>query len=754
MNPLDTYEIHEKAGAGGAGSVYKAFHKRLKKEVVIKKLNENISSDNMQRAEVDILKNLHHPYLPQVFDFFVVDNCAYTVMDFIQGDTLQKKIDEGCKFSERQVLKYAKQLCEALDYLHSQAITVIHGDIKPDNIMLTPEDNICLIDFNISGISEGNHAVTYGCTVGYGAPEQYEAFLRLAEGIKNNHSKADKTAILREDEKTAILCEDEKTALLTENAHTAILFDEDVSQKGEKNQGTKLLEFDDKTAQLNDNTALLSDDNDVFDSAQKEINDIPEGIPIDKRSDVYSVGATLYHLYTGKRFDLDDKRVLNTGTGEGFVYVLNKALQTDPDKRFQDAGEMLKVLKSVHKVDKRYKKLVWGQNICRIVAVILLAVGLIFIYAGREKINIEKTEEYDAYIAELQAQRLNGQTEAFEQTYMTATELQPNRIEAFYQKSLFLYESDLYEECILYVDDVMEASILHTQEYADEIYYIQGNCYFELNYYEEANYSFDKAISYNNQNASYYTDKAIVLARLERIDEARAALEDAISRNVSNDSVHLVSGEINFALNDYEAAKTDFRECISEAEDSYIQFRAYVMLSEVYNMQEQTEEVISEHIQTLIEAKQTLSVEYRITILERLAQLYIDATVILGDPSYEIKAIEVLNEVVNMGWDNFTTWNNLAILYQKSGEYDNALACVQAMENMNSNSYVVYKRYAFLEIALQEQKEELERNYKKFLTYYETAKTLYDEQMSEHQTDSEMQLLENAYQQLKDGNWL
>nr|MCR5738429.1 protein kinase [Lachnospiraceae bacterium] len=88
------YEILEEIGEGGAGKVYKAYHKNLRKIVVIKQLKA-IMDDDIQRVEVDILKNLHHSYLPQVFDFFIIDHTAYTVMDYIEGESLKSKLDRG-----------------------------------------------------------------------------------------------------------------------------------------------------------------------------------------------------------------------------------------------------------------------------------------------------------------------------------------------------------------------------------------------------------------------------------------------------------------------------------------------------------------------------------------------------------------------------------------------------------------------------------------------------------------------------------
>ncbi len=74
--------------AGCGGTVMKAYHKRLQKDVVIEKIHSDIQSENERRVEADILKNLHHQYLPQVSDYFVVNDVGYTVMDYVQGKSL------------------------------------------------------------------------------------------------------------------------------------------------------------------------------------------------------------------------------------------------------------------------------------------------------------------------------------------------------------------------------------------------------------------------------------------------------------------------------------------------------------------------------------------------------------------------------------------------------------------------------------------------------------------------------------------
>jgi serine/threonine protein kinase len=146
----NTYRIIEQIGSGGGGIIYKAEHIRLQKEVVVKLIRDNVKDKINERAEADILKKLKHTYLPQVYDFLTIDDNVYTIMDFIPGKSFEEELKEGKKFTQHEIIKWAKELCEALKYLHEQNPPIIHSDIKSANIMHTPTNDICLIDFNIS----------------------------------------------------------------------------------------------------------------------------------------------------------------------------------------------------------------------------------------------------------------------------------------------------------------------------------------------------------------------------------------------------------------------------------------------------------------------------------------------------------------------------------------------------------------------------------------------------------------------------
>lgn len=169
----ETYLIVQEIGSGGTGVIFLAYHLRLEKYVVIKRIKDNFKDIVNVRAEVDILKRLHHKYLPQVYDFVQRGDEVYTVIDYIEGYNLEDYVQNGYYFSEAELVKWLKQLCEVLDYLHSQTPAILHSDIKPANIMINADGDVCLIDFNIS-LNSNDESKLSGLSPYYAAPEQVE----------------------------------------------------------------------------------------------------------------------------------------------------------------------------------------------------------------------------------------------------------------------------------------------------------------------------------------------------------------------------------------------------------------------------------------------------------------------------------------------------------------------------------------------------------------------------------------------------
>lgn len=178
------YQIIGEIGQGGTGIIYLAEHLRLRKKIVVKKIKDNFKAQVNGRAEVDILKKLRHKCLPQVYDCLSIDNSVYTVMEYIEGKDLQYYLDRNYQFSEALLIDWLAQLCEVLEYLHSKENQILHSDIKPANIMVKKNHEICLIDFNIS-IDGENSKDIQGMSPWYAAPEQYEKAQAILYGRKS-----------------------------------------------------------------------------------------------------------------------------------------------------------------------------------------------------------------------------------------------------------------------------------------------------------------------------------------------------------------------------------------------------------------------------------------------------------------------------------------------------------------------------------------------------------------------------------------
>jgi Serine/threonine protein kinase len=175
------YEILKEIGRGGMSIVYLAMDARLNKQWAVKEIIKKGSGENDEiienslLTEAKLMKNLDHAALPRIIDIIDNKTTIYVVMDYIEGESLDKILNEYGAQPEETVIGWAMQLCDALAYLHSQKPPIIYRDMKPSNIMLKPEGNIKIIDFGIAReYKEKSLAdTTVLGTKGYAPPEQY-----------------------------------------------------------------------------------------------------------------------------------------------------------------------------------------------------------------------------------------------------------------------------------------------------------------------------------------------------------------------------------------------------------------------------------------------------------------------------------------------------------------------------------------------------------------------------------------------------
>lgn len=764
----DTYEIYEKIGEGGGGTVYRALHKRLQKTVVLKKIIGNYTNIQDCRTEVDILKNLRNSYLPQVLDFIESPEGIYTVMDFIPGKSLKQMMDEGHKFKEKEVLKYTRQLCEALDYLHSQNPPIIHGDIKPANIMVTPEGDVCLIDFNISGFLEGKGAQAFGYTPGFSSPEQVEGFEEICRRLSERtvdipHAAVDfrKTpASQTEEDKTMLLFQDEdKTVLLSQDEDKTVLLPQDEDKTVLLSQEENNTDF---PTQDSDETMLLFQQKQVEQEKQEQpvqtisesqLAAIGRGIIIDKRSDIFSLGATLYTLLTGKTLNVKEMDIELPEISDGFWIILSKSLERNPDNRYPDAGKMLKAVLQVHKKSRRYRKLLHQQQIASMLIIFLIAAGVFFITEGRRTMELERQESYFVLVGQMEdgVQSAMGQEE-FEQLYTTATEMYPAYFEAYYEMAYYLFRNGEYESLVQYVEELNRMPLDKNDELRSNMYYLYGESLFRLEDYQKAVNGYRTSLMYQQENPSVYRDYAISLVYIDRVEDASRVLEEAIAAGMDQVDVYMVSGEIERMNGNYQEALVDIRNVVDGTEDEYLLQRAYVMGSKTYEDMG-TDEALEQDVRWLQEGIAKLAMNNRLLLYQRLAQDYITLGENTSENEYYSAAVDVFRQIVESGWDTYMTYNNAVILCMRMGDLEQAEQWALEMQDDYPDHYVTYVRLAYLELEKQNQKENSDRDYAAFDMYYQRAKECYENQVSGNVTDAEMQQLEISRQQVADGGW-
>jgi serine/threonine protein kinase len=194
------YIIETEIGAGGFGITYKAIQSGLNKTVCIKEffvdgkcvrhtqaqtvLLQGISEGLFEKyrkkfvEEAKLLASIKHPNIVEVFDVFDENNTSYFVMTFIEGKTLQGIVKQKKALTTEMAANYLGQIANAVEYIHSK--NILHRDIKPDNILITPDEKAILIDFGSARefVQDKTQSHTTMLTRGYAPPEQYNATSR------------------------------------------------------------------------------------------------------------------------------------------------------------------------------------------------------------------------------------------------------------------------------------------------------------------------------------------------------------------------------------------------------------------------------------------------------------------------------------------------------------------------------------------------------------------------------------------------
>jgi serine/threonine protein kinase len=155
------YQVDSLINIGGMGYIYEGTDILLKRNVAIKELIDRFTdpaerSEAIERfkREAEMLCKLKHPAIPMFFEYFVENQRYYMVMDYVEGLDLKKVMkrlkDAGREIPIQRIVMWALEICDVLEYLHTRTPPIVYRDLKPSNIMITPQGNVKLVDFGIA----------------------------------------------------------------------------------------------------------------------------------------------------------------------------------------------------------------------------------------------------------------------------------------------------------------------------------------------------------------------------------------------------------------------------------------------------------------------------------------------------------------------------------------------------------------------------------------------------------------------------
>jgi serine/threonine-protein kinase len=557
------------------------------------------------------------------------------------------------------VIKWAKQITEALIYLHSSKPNpVIYRDMKPSNLILNKDGKIVIVDFGIAREykQESKGDTTHMGTIGYAAPEQFG------------------------------------------------------------------------------------------------------GRQTDARTDIYSLGVTLYHLATGKGpnappYDLRPIREVKATLSVGLEYIIAKCTKADPEQRYQSAAALLDDLVNIHKFDKAYKKKVLTQ---RTLAALLVASIFGFSYltwVGFKQIRQEKIDQYNSLISKGVNLMNSRQYQDALTVFGQAIAEMPETMDGYKDVAHTYLNKGDYDQCISYINDTVLANVKNAI-YDAEIYYILGTAYFEKQDYKNAEISLARASEINLSNTLYRRDLAVSLAREGKLEAAEVQLNNLKNKGSDEDVTWYVSGELARAQKKMTEAENDFMKCLNMTQSDELKRKAYISLAENYKDEKSTQgnSAINKEITILERAKSDLKASNDIVLTEMLGAAYYDGAVssVGNKTEYYNNAIKNFNLLISLGYSRPYIYRNIAIINQQMGNYSDAEKCLLQMKKLFPEDYTCYLQLAFLYADIENTKPNEQRNYQRtYDNYLLAVKYCLD-----GDKNPEIQPLINLINELRSKNWI
>ncbi|HEY9060209.1 MAG TPA: serine/threonine-protein kinase [Pseudobacteroides sp.] len=242
------YKIEKLIGQGATGKVYLCRNIELDNLWAVKYIYKKNTKIKLL-AEIDILKKLNHVSLPKIVDVIEDESGFYLVESYIEGTPLDKKLKEQGSFDEDTVIEWAKQLCDALSYLHGmKPYPIIYRDMKPHNIIITTDNKAVIVDFGIAREFKGQNTrdTIIAGTPYYAAPEQL-----TAEGATDNRTDIYSLGVTLHHLLTGALPKFEETSLLEYNENISPQMDYIILKCIKKNLSERYQSTDELKRDLN-----------------------------------------------------------------------------------------------------------------------------------------------------------------------------------------------------------------------------------------------------------------------------------------------------------------------------------------------------------------------------------------------------------------------------------------------------------------------------------------------------------------------